>query len=388
MNKNVTPRINVAISAHGYGHLTQVCAVLQALKVSMCFQLRIQCGYDRRIVRERLGFDDFEYDQYPMDVALVQHDPLQPDLKASHEAYRGFHHSFSEEVDRQAKALSIWQADLVISDISYLAIAAASEAGIRSVAIASLSWDHIVSAYFDSRDREVHGWTQQICQAYSRCGLSLLPEPAMQPNCFPHSRSIPPLMVKGQALKQLRESLGIESEDPRPLVFCSLGGIAKANLPVPAMALDERFHWIVNVVPQSAPAHVHFFHESMDWWQPGWSIHDLLASVDAIVSKPGYGMAVEAVAHGLPFVFTQRGHFPDEPPIIDWLHQNGRVHELSQENWFKGRFGDAINELLKQPAPAAPECNGANVAADIIRELLSGPLTANSDGLQSGPGAG
>jgi hypothetical protein len=145
-------------------------------------------------------------------------------------------------------------------------------------------------------------------------------------------------------------------------------------MPVEALAKDNRFHWVVNVVPQPVPAHVHFFHPDVQWWQPGWSIHDLLASVDAIVSKPGYGMAVEACAYGLPLVFTRRGHFPDEPPIIDWLHQYGRVHELSQQDWFDGYFGGVLIKLMQQPLPSQPNYNGAEVAARLIQEALSPAL--------------
>lgn len=380
MNRKSRPRINVAISAHGYGHLTQVCAVLLALRALMPIRLRIQCRYDRQVVRDRLGFDDFEYDQCLMDVALVQHDPMQPDLQASYQAYRCFHQSFDNNVDKHARDLQQWKADLVISDISYLAIAAADKAGIPSIAIASLSWDHIVSAYFDINEDEVSGWRQQICEAYCRASLALLPEPAMLPRCFPHQQRIPPLLMEGKRVASLRGDLNIKIEDRRPLVFCSLGGIANDNMPVNAVASDDRFHWIVNAHPQAAPDHVHFYHESVQLWKRGClSIHDLLASVDAIVGKPGYGMAVEAVAYRLPFVFTRRGHFPDEQPVIAWLHKNGRAHELSQEDWFNGDFGDAILKLLQLSTEKTPDCQGARVAAELIQQVLSESMAPTND---------
>ncbi|MEJ2212511.1 MAG: hypothetical protein P8Y20_00220 [Gammaproteobacteria bacterium] len=93
-----------------------------------------------------------------------------------------------------------------------------------------------------------------------------------------------------------------------------------------------------------------------------------MASVDGIVSKPGYGIATEAVHYQLPFLFTCRGDFPDEPDIVDWLKSYGRSEEIDQKQWLSGNFGDNLIELIQQSPKAKIKCNGAEVAAKIIVE--------------------
>jgi len=97
---------------------------------------------------------------------------------------------------------------------------------------------------------------------------------------------------------------------------------------------------------------------------------DILASTDGLVSKPGYGTAVEAVVNQLPFVFTSRGNFPDEAVIIDWLQRKGRCQHISQHAWSAGEFGNHLQQLSEQPKKPEVVADGATVAAEIIRDYL------------------
>jgi UDP-N-acetylglucosamine:LPS N-acetylglucosamine transferase len=90
----------------------------------------------------------------------------------------------------------------------------------------------------------------------------------------------------------------------------------------------------------------------------------LLASVDAIVTKPGYGTVVEAVALGLPVLYVRRYNFADEQPLVDFLMRYGRACELSLDDFMSGRWQTALDSLLAQtPIRPVPSCSGAADAA-------------------------
>lgn len=360
------PRINVAISAHGYGHLTQAAAVLQALSQRLKkMELRIQCELEKDIIAQRLGFDDFEHEPVVMDIGLIQPDPLHVDITASYRAYAAFHDGFHERVEQHALSLKNWGADLVLSDISYLALAAAERAEIDGIGLASLSWDHIVRAYFDINDESVQQWYRQTCKAYASATLALLPEPALPNDCFKQVQPIPPVFIAGAKDKTIRKALGIKANDTRPLVFCSLGGITSTKIPIDAMLAQRDFHWLVNQGYAAQGDHMHGL-ESL----AHWPYRNIIASVDAVISKPGYGMAVEVAAHGLPFIYTCRGHFPDEPVIAAWLKQRTRCMEISNEAWFAGEFSAPLMILLATAKRPSLNCNGAEVAATILQGYL------------------
>ena len=52
---------------------------------------------------------------------------------------------------------------------------------------------------------------------------------------------------------------------------------------------------------------------------------DLLCSVDAIVTKPGYGTFTEAAANGTPVLYQRRDDWPEQECLIEWLQRNAAV---------------------------------------------------------------
>lgn len=360
------PRIHLTISSHGYGHLSQSAALVKELIKQMPDSVfRIQCNLPKKVIAEQLGNDDFEHDKCSMDVGLIQKDPITPDLNATCHAYAALHENFGERVAKESKKIKDWCPDLVISDIPYLPLAAAGRAGIPGIALASLTWDYIIDAYFDINEAAPGKWYADACAAYGEAVLALLPTPAMKGDCFLNKRHIPPIAALGKRCSTLRSVLGINKNDERPLIFCSLGGIAGAELPLSVMSRESDFHWLINSTCTLVSENIHNLHNCTNW-----QYRDVIASVDGIISKPGYGMSIEAAAHGLPFVFFRRGHFPDEPFIIDWLHRHTRTKEISSDEWSAGAFVQPLSELFSSPAPKAPLCNGAEVAVLAIKNIL------------------
>jgi UDP:flavonoid glycosyltransferase YjiC (YdhE family) len=94
------------------------------------------------------------------------------------------------------------------------------------------------------------------------------------------------------------------------------------------------------------------------------SFKTLLASVDIILTKPGYGTLVEAVALGTPLVYVRRYNFADEQPLVDYLRRHGRGVELPRQDFAAGRWESAIRAAITLPAPTAPPAaTGAEEAA-------------------------
>jgi hypothetical protein len=98
-----------------------------------------------------------------------------------------------------------------------------------------------------------------------------------------------------------------------------------------------------------------------------FSFKTLLASVDVIMTKPGYGTIVEAVALQQPVVYVRRYNFADEPPLVDYLHRYGRGVELSIDDFTQGRWQSTLLQALASPVPSLPPPpTGAAEAAEVI----------------------
>ncbi|MBF0188008.1 MAG: hypothetical protein HQL50_08775 [Magnetococcales bacterium] len=365
-------RIYVAVSGHGFGHFGQVVPVLNGLFEQWPTARFLVAGsIPDSLINARLK-GPYQHSPRPRDVGLVQHDPMTPDLDATRGAMREFHAHWSEHLSRECDEIAAFGADLVLADTPCLTLEAAAHLGVPSVAVCNLTWEAILPAYFDVEEPEVAGWLTRMRSAYARATLVLLPEPFIPEirQTFPNRREIPPLCTPGRRRQRaLKRALGIREEDARPLVLVSLGGIPAQHLPLERLRTTSEMVWITD--HRQAPFADPLF-TIHDETLSGWSFSDLSASVDAVVGKPGYGMSVDAVAHGVPFLFMCRGHFPDEAPIVAWLRRHARCREITPEQFYDGRcWVEHLRALMEQTPPRIPALNGAERAVGAIDGMIN-----------------
>jgi UDP-N-acetylglucosamine:LPS N-acetylglucosamine transferase len=97
-----------------------------------------------------------------------------------------------------------------------------------------------------------------------------------------------------------------------------------------------------------------------------WPFSDLLASVDAVIGKPGYGTFVEAACQGTPMLYAARPDWPEQEPLVDWLLAHGRATLVSDEALRSGDLAGALQALWCQPAKPAVWPTGAD---EVARQL-------------------
>ena len=103
----------------------------------------------------------------------------------------------------------------------------------------------------------------------------------------------------------------------------------------------------------------------------GLRYEDLVAAVDVVVTKPGYGIIAECVANDTAIVYTSRGHFVEYDVLVREMPRWLRCGFISNDDLLAGRWQQALDETLAQPAP--PETigvDGAERAAQIIVDHL------------------
>ena len=53
------------------------------------------------------------------------------------------------------------------------------------------------------------------------------------------------------------------------------------------------------------------------------AFNDMLASCDAVLTKPGYGTYTEAVCNGVPILTLARPDWPETAGMNDWARRHG-----------------------------------------------------------------
>ena len=364
------PHLFVDISSHGFGHLAQVAPILNDLsRRRPRLRLTVRSGLPLEKLLSRVQCD-FIHLSGRSDFGFVMLDAVRIDLAATADAYRAQHANWRERVDAETELLCRIQPDLVLTDVAYLPLAAAAQAGIPSLSMCSLNWADLLAHFFGHQPwaKPIHN---EMLAAYGAAVCFLRLTPAMPMSDLSRTRAIAPVAAIGHdqrdaLLAQLSCPPGIK------LVLVAFGGFAK-DLSAEHWPRMEGVHYLV---PQSWL----ISRDDMTATEPlGLHFTDLLRSVDAVLTKPGYGTFTEAACNGTAVIFMRRNDWPEQDCLIDWLMLNARCLEITETALISGRWLESLGDLWEQAAPPLPRNEGAAEAAKIISDVLDLHCTRNAE---------
>ena len=386
MSPTRLPHLLVALSSHGFGHLSQAAPVINQLRTLIPdVRLTIRAAFPAEQIKRRI-FNPDALQAISDDFGMIMRDALTVDLGASLLAYQTFHASLPEKIDRLAKELIKQEVDLVVADIPYLSLAAAQKAGIPSVALCSLNWadilehsllqvtssesEHVAAQQAISPALAIAGAeiVREIRGIYQQANHFLLPAPSMPMPSLHNTLEIGPVCTPG--IKR-RVALAVNTQTTNDVWFVLVGmGGMPFDLKLdhwPTQILGKSIHYIVADKVAQAATQPHIVAES----QTGLSYSELVASADLILTKPGYGMFAEAAAAGVPVLYVERRDWPETQALTDWLQTVAHCTEISTEALHRGDFEDEMRALLElgRYDPVAPTGNlqGATLLAQYLR---------------------
>ena len=245
------------------------------------------------------------------------------------------------------------------------------------IAIGNFSWDWI---YEGSRVfmRDAAALMPRLRQAYAKATLALELPFAGGFDVFPRVRRIP--LVARRPTRDRRSTRARTSgcRSDRPVALLSFGGY---GLPArwTSAALDCLDDWTIVTTDRSRRPTPRAIRTSScspksAFRGTGFRYEDLVAAVDVVVTKPGYGIIAECIAAGTAMLYTSRGEFREYDLLVRELpalraepvHQPGRsVREDAGAT--------RSTELMAQPAPPMRMAtDGADVVARLLRGLVDG----------------
>ncbi|NTV94722.1 MAG: hypothetical protein HGA75_04820 [Thiobacillus sp.] len=353
-------KLYVAISHHGLGHLAQTAPVLNELHaLAPEVAIVVRTALPRTTLELRLAMP-FEHVAEASDCNLVMHDAIRADVPASLAAYRAFHHGWPAKVDAEARRLDGLEVDAVFSNVGYLPLAAAHRAGLPAMAMCSLNWADIFRHYLGSEPGAA-AILDAMVEAYAGARAFLRPQPSMAMADLDNAVAIPPVVQAGRNRRaELVDRLGLAPETR--LVLVGMGGI-RYRPPVESWPCRTG---IVFLVPDDWCADHPCTRALRD---TGMVFRDVLASADALITKPGYGSYAEAAAAGVPVLTIPRPDWPETPFLNDWLAEVARMRVIGEEQLLSGALAAPLEALWTQPARPPVPADGARVAARLLRGL-------------------
>lgn len=354
---NPSGHLWLALSPHGYGHAAMTAPVIEALRRRRPeVRLTIQTALPRAFLEERYG-TDFEYVPEIPDFGMRMHSASAVDLEASRAAYAALHADFEGVVAGEAARLRAARPDLVLANVPYVTLAAAARAGIRAVALSSLNWADIYRHYLGGHPEADAVW-RQMRDAYDSAEMFLRVTPAMDMPSLGKVRDVGTVARRGV---DRRAELAARRGGGR-LGLVAFGGIGH-DLSMAGWPRLDGWTWI------SALDHPPGRPDIVPWRDLGLSFADLAASVDLVVTKPGYGTFSEAALSGVAVLYALRPDWPETPALDRWLAAHTRALGVPADS-LPGGLEDQLRKLFSLPVPQVAEPTGNDEAAAILDGML------------------
>jgi len=351
----------VDISAHGLGHLAQTAPVLNELAaLAPGLRLTVRSAIPRRQLARRIAVE-FAHVAEARDFGFVMHNAVDIDLAASARRYRELHADWPQRIATEADWLRRHDIDALLGNVAYLPLAAAAEAGIPAAALSSLNWADLFARYFGDEPwaAEIHA---QMLAAYNKARCFLRVSPGLPMADIERQREIGPIAFLGRRDRS-RISRILDLDESERWLLLAMGGM-EFRLPVENWPQTPGLNWLVPHEWQISRQDVRSFD------LPGLEFADLLASADAVITKPGYGTFVEAACSGVPILYVEREDWPETPWFAAWLATHARAAVLSRGQLTGGNFIDALHRLWQAPPPTVPVAGGdAEAARWLVRDL-------------------
>jgi L-arabinokinase len=354
------------ISGHGFGHASRQIEVINALAArdpGTSIVIRTSAA---RLMFDRTVAGPFTFIDGPCDTGVVQRDSLRLDEAATIRQAADFYSRLPQLAEGEAAFLRRHEARLVVADAPPLACAAAAVVGVPSVVLANFTWDWIYEGYpgplasAPELIATIRGAYQQASAGWRlplSGGFDAIAKVTDVPFIARHA---------GHDRDTTRRALALPRD--RPLVLSSFGGHGVTGLDTNALDCRDEYGVVItgDAPPDRLAPGIHFVREQRIY-DHGLRYEDLVAAVDVVVSKPGFGIIAECVANDTALLYTSRGRFREYDVMVAEMPRILRCGFISHGDLFAGRWRAGLDRVLALPAaPQQVATNGAEVAAALL----------------------
>jgi hypothetical protein len=348
------------VTPHGYGHAARSCDVLSELHARHPdLPLTLVSRHPEFFLRHRLP-SAVRVRPGALDFGLVMRDSITIDFDAGARALETWMAGRPALVRAEAEYLRSERAALVVSDIPSLAFEAAGEAGTPALGVGNFSWSWIYRQYAGRGPVWRHA--ADACAAGYRRAGGLLRYPFHEPMTdFERIRDVPVVARPGRNRRgEMAAELGLNERARWVLMAFTALDLAPGALARMSEAGGFEF---VTVAPLAWPGVRRF--TAVD--RTRFPFHDVLASCDAVLTKPGHGIVSECAANTKPIVHVDRPDWPEHAVLVRSIARHLRHAPLTLEDLAAGAVAGAVLQALSAPPPPEPPpLDGAGLVANLI----------------------
>jgi L-arabinokinase len=353
------------VSGHGFGHSAREVEILRRLPPSV--PLVVKTTAPEWFWREEVA-RDFELVPEAYDVGCLQTNSLDVDAAATLEAWHAVDARNRARADAEADDLRARGARVVVTDVASFPLTVASRLGIPGLCVANFTWADIYAGLVPVEPGFVPV-VAQLEREYAAATLLLDAALSLPMRYFPRRRSMGLVARPGTPRRNtLLHFLGLDEDKP-PRRRIALVYAGNWGLPLLWERLEAFADWHFVSVAAAAPVPV----RNLTLIPRDLLRHaDLVASVDLVISKPGYGLVGECLSAGTPLLYCPRPEFAEYAALDAALRRWPGGLPIETADFLAADWGRHLERVPSREASGAAAAPGAETAASEILAAATG----------------
>jgi len=362
--KTMMKKVSIAyyVSSHGYGHGVRSTDILRSL-ASLYPNIAITVITDLPVpfLKNRLQSFDVGFRRGSFDAGMAQLDSIRVDLDATFHKVKDLYARHHALLDAEKNFLQEGEFDMVVADIPAIPIEAAAAVDLPRVAIGNFAWDWIYEE-FAERDSRWLPFVDQFSKGYAKADLLLRLPFAEEMRAFPRKIDIPLLASPGhERRREISEMTGASSEKRWVLLSFTTLDWDDAALRKVEQLTDYEFFTVQPL--EWRRGNIHPVNREQI------SFSDVLASVDAVISKPGFGLLSECVVNRKPILYADRVNFREYAVLEREMPKYLKCAHLDTKKLYRGELANGLESVFRASDP--PETLASGGAEIAARHILS-----------------
>jgi UDP:flavonoid glycosyltransferase YjiC (YdhE family) len=285
------------------------------------------------------------------------------DLDKTLRECRALHEKASQVIDQELVFIRDQHIRLIVGDIPPLCFEIAARATIPSIAITNFTWNTIYRAYLKDYP-DFAPLILEMEQFYEQATIALALPYSCDMNVFPRQEAIPWIARASPLIKEAARAK-FELPASATVVLLSFGGLGLGRFPIEKLKQLREFFFVATGEARKRDENLIVLPDVQRQYE------DLVRAVDVVVTKPGYGMVADILAHRVPILYTDRGEFPEYRFLVQALSELATAEFIPQNELLAGNIEPYLKRLLgKAPNWPSVALDGARLAAEKVIALL------------------
>ncbi len=344
------------ISAHGYGHGVRSCDIIRAVHdLFPQIEVHVVSDLPPEFLINRIGSARCTIRRGALDIGMVQVDSIRVDVRASLVRVEQLLSKRKELVAQESDFIRRTASRLVVVDIPAMPLEAAAIVGVPCMAVGNFGWDWIYSG-FAAQDPRWAAAAALFSEQYARAQLLLRLPFSESMSAFPHVEDIPLVASSGKNRRsEIAALTGCNPEKRWILLSFTTLDWDEDSLSKIEQLSDYEFFTVRPLFWNRTNIH------PLDRGQVLFS--DAVASVDAVISKPGFGILSDCIVNDKPLIYSDRSDFLEYAVLEDAIKKYLKHLHIPSSDLYRGNLKPGLEGIWSRPQAIGSMGRGGDVIA-------------------------